>query len=92
MVWQRVGDASWAYSIVSLTWVVILGAVGPCVGPWLRKLSDGKPLVQGKLAARNGQALACTHFTPTRYVQHWVVVRGAGPAVAAGLMFLGGPL
>ena len=70
--------------------VVSLGAVGPRVGHWLRKLSDGQPLVQGKFAARHGQVLACTHFTPSRIVQHWVVVRSTYPEVTAGPMFLGG--
>ena len=55
-----VGTASWASLVVSITLVVIHGAVGTRVGPRLQKLSDGKLLVQGQLEARNGQVLACT--------------------------------
>ena len=68
--------------MVSLTFVVSLGTVGARVGPWLRQFSDGQPLVQGQLSDQNIQALACTHFAPSRCVQHWGIVRGAGPAVA----------
>ena len=75
----------------SLTLVVSLGAVGSRVEPQLRQFFDGQPLVQGRLSARNGQALACTYFTPGQFVQHWGVVRGTGPAVTAGPVFLGAP-
>ena len=68
-----------------------IGAVAPRVGPWLRQLSDGQPLVQGRFAAQHGQALACTHFTHIWCVQHWGVVRIIGLVVTAGPMFLGAP-
>ena len=92
MAWQRIGAASWDSSIALLTLVVSLGAVRPHVGPWLRQLSNGKLLVQGRLEDRNGQTLVCTHFTPGWCVHHWVIVRGTGPAVAEGPIFLGDPL
>ena len=38
MVWQRVGEASWESSMVSLMLVVIFGALEPRVGPWLQKI------------------------------------------------------
>ena len=91
MACQMIGAASWASSMVLLTLVVILGAVGARVGPQLRQFPDGQPLAQGQLAAHNGQALDCTHFMPSRCIEHWVIVRGTGPAVAAGTMFLGPP-
>ena len=90
MAWQRVRAASWASSIVWLTLVVSLGAVGARFGPQLQQFSDGQPLVQGLLADRHGQALACTHLTPVRCIQHWGIGRGTGPYIAAGSVFLGG--
>ena len=65
-------------------------SMGPCRGP-VAAISDVQPLVQGRLAAGHGQALACTHFTPRLYVKHWGIVRVTGPAFAAGPMFLGVP-
>ena len=53
---------------VFLTLVVSLGAVGGRVGPHLRKFSEGKSLVQGRLAARHGQTLACIHFMPVQCI------------------------
>ena len=91
MAWKIIGAASWDSLMVSLTLVVSLVAVGPRVGPRLRRFSDGQPLVQERLAEWHGQELACTHFTPAWCVHHWGVVQGAGPAVTAGPMFLGGP-
>ena len=82
---------SWASLIFLLTLVVILGAVGTRVGPRLQKFPDGQPLVQGQLANRNVQALDCMHFTPSRCIQHWGVVKGKGPEVTAGPVFLGPP-
>ena len=83
--------ASWASSMVRITLVVSLGAVGAHVGPQLWKFPDGKTLVQGQLGARHGQELACTHFTPGRFVQHWSVVRSTGLAVVGGPVLLGDP-
>ena len=57
MAWQRIGAESWDSLMVSLTLVVILGTVELRVGPWLQQLSDGKTLVQERLADRNGHAL-----------------------------------
>ena len=91
MAQKMIGAASWDSSMVWLTLVVILGAVGTRVGPRLQKLSDGHPLVQGLLTARNGQVLACMHFTPGRCVHHLVFMRGTVPEVTAGSMFLGPP-
>ena len=91
MAWQSIEADYWASTMVFLTLVVILGAVGARVGPRLRQFSDGQPLVQGRLATRHGQALACTYFTPYHCVNHWGVVRGTGLAVTAGPMFLGTP-
>ena len=68
MAWQNIRAASLASSMVIFTLVVSLGTVGPLVGPYLWKLSDEKPLIQEKLLARHGQALACTHSTPCRCV------------------------
>ena len=45
MDWYIIKEASWVSSMVSITLVVSIGSVGPCVGPRLRKLFDGKPLV-----------------------------------------------
>ena len=61
------------------------------VGPWMRKFSDGQPLVQRQLVARPGHSLACRHFMPGQCVQHWGVVRGTGPAVMTVPVFLGDP-
>ena len=88
---QRVGAASWYSLMFSLKLFVSLGALGTHVGPRLRKLSNGQPLVQGQLAAHHGQALAGTHFVPVRCVQNWGVVRGAKQAVTAGPIFLWSP-
>ena len=41
----------------------------------LCRISDVHPLIQGKLENLNVQAFACTHFTPSRCVQHWGVMR-----------------
>ena len=72
----------------SLTLVVSLGAVGARAGPWLQQFSDGKLFVHGRLAAQNVQAVVCTHFTPRHCIQHWGVIRGTGPAVMTGPVFL----
>ena len=56
-----------------ITLVVSLGAVGTRVGPRLQQFSDGQPLVQGRLSARHGQALACTQFTSGQCVQNNVI-------------------
>ena len=61
------------------------------LGPRLWKFSDGKPLVQGQLEDWHGQALAFTHFTPGICVHHWGIVRGTGPEVEVGPVFLGTP-
>ena len=89
MSWKSVGVASWALLMVSVTLVMSVGVVGPRVGTWLKQLSDGKPLVQDQLANRNGQALACTHFTTGQCVHNCGVIRGTGPEVTTGPMFLG---
>ena len=88
---QRVKAASLASSMVWLTLVVRLGALGARVDPQLWKFYYGQPLVQGRLAAWHGQALACTHFTPGRCVQLWGIVRGTDPAVTAGPRVPRGP-
>ena len=86
-------DSHWLanHTMFSLTLVVIVGAVGAHIRPRLRQFPDGQPLVQGQLEARHGQALDCKHFKPGRCVQNWGVVRGTGPAVTAGPVFLGDP-
>ena len=86
------GSSSWDSMTFFLTLLVSIGAVGSRVEPRLRQFSDGQLPVQGRLAARHGQALACTHLTPRQCVQHWVVVRGADPAVTAGLLVSWFPL
>ena len=91
MAWQRIGAASWASSMVSLMLVVGLVVLWPHAGPWLRQLSYGQPLVQGRLAAWHEQALACTHFTPGRCVQHWGIMRGTCTVVAELPTLLGVP-
>ena len=65
-----------------LTLVVGIGAVGARVGPWLRQLSDGQPLIQGQLAARHEYALYFTEFMPGWYVHHWVIVMVTVPFIA----------
>ena len=90
MAWQSVGVASCASLMVWLALAVKLGSLGTCVGPQLLQFSDGQPLLQKQLAARNGQELACTHFAPDRCAQHWDIVRVTAPAVAVGPVFLGG--
>ena len=90
MAWQRIGADSWASSMVLLMLVVSLDEVRPHVEPWLRKLSGGQPLIQGRLTAQHGKVLACMHFMPGRCIQNWDVVKGTGPAVTVGPMFLGG--
>ena len=88
MARQSVGADSWASSMFCITLVMGLGAVGALIGPRLQHFPDGQPLIQGKLAARNGHALAFTHFTPDRCVHHWGIVRGTGIAVLEGPNFL----
>ena len=68
-----------------------LGEVRARVGPRSRQFSDGQPLVQRQLAARNGHAFACTHFTRGWCIQYWGIMRGTGPLVAEGYAFLGPP-
>ena len=92
MAWQMIGAASWDSSMVSLMLGVSLGAVDAHVGPLLRQFSDGKLLLQGRLAAWHGQVLAYTHFTPGWCVQHWGIVRGIVTVVLAVPMFIGPPL
>ena len=60
--------------MVLLTLLMSIGAVGAHVGTWLRQLYDGQPLVQGQLSAQHRHALACTHFTPSRCIHHWVLL------------------
>ena len=91
MARQSVRAASWASLMVLLKLVVSIGTVGFRVRPWLRKLSDGQPLVQVQLAVRHVQALAFTHLTLVRCVQHWGVMRNTGLAVMAVPIFLGLP-
>ena len=91
MAYQRVGAASWASSMFSLTLVVNLCAVGACVGSRLRQFYDEQPLVQEQLATFHGHALACPHLTPGQCVQHWDIVRGTGLAVTVCPMFLPPP-
>ena len=69
--------------------VVSLKPVGSRVGPLLQHFFDGQTLVQGLFMARHGNALACTHLTPVRCVQHWRIVRGIGPEVLEVPDFLG---
>ena len=77
--------------MVLLTLLMSIGAVEARIGTWLRKLSDGQPLVQGQLAARHGHVLACKHFTTGHCIHYWGVVRGTGLAAMAGSMFICSP-
>ena len=71
-----------------LTLVLILGAVGSCVGPQLRQFYDGQLLAQEKLEARNGHAIACKQITPGQCAQHWIIVMGTGLEVSEGPLLL----
>ena len=92
VAWKRFREYYWASLMVLLTSVVSIGAVGPFVGPWLRKLSDGKLIVHGQLAYRRRQVLSCTHFTPDRYIHHWGVFEGHSRGGCSGPNVSGGPL
>ena len=80
------------------TLVVILKSVGAHslppgggvrVGPLLRQFSDGKQLVQRQLAAQNRHSFARTPFMPSHCIQHWGIMKGTGPAILKGPVFLG---